>query len=143
MAHLKKSIVIQAPVNKVFEYLFEPTNLPEVWPSMVEVMEIQRPPDRKYRFHWKYKMGGVVFDGETQTESFVQDQQVVSTSTGGIPSRFVWDYQPENGGTRLTVDIEYTVPVPLVGKLAEAVIVKMNEREADTLFANLKTRMES
>jgi hypothetical protein len=55
----------------------------------------------------------------------------------------VWDYQPENGGTRLTVDIEYTVPVPLVGKLAEAVIVKMNEREADTLFANLKTRMES
>jgi uncharacterized protein YndB with AHSA1/START domain len=78
MAHLKKSIVIQAPVNKVFEYLFEPTNLPEVWPSMVEVMDIQRPPDRKYHFHWKYKMGGVVFDGETQTESFVQDQQVVS-----------------------------------------------------------------
>jgi uncharacterized membrane protein len=143
MAHLKKSIVIQAPVNKVFEYMFEPTNLPEVWPSMVEVKDIQRPPDRKYNFHWKYKMAGMVFDGATQTESFVQDQQVVSTSSGGIRSRFVWDYQPEDGGTRLSVNIEYTVPIPLVGKLAEAAIVKMNEREADTLLANLKTRMES
>jgi hypothetical protein len=26
------------------------------------------------------------------------------------------------------LDIEYTVPVPLLGKLAEAIIVKMNER---------------
>lgn len=75
-------------------------------------------------------------------EELVQDQRVVTTRAGGIPSRFVWTYQPENGGTKLTVDIEYTVPMLLLGKLAEAAIVRMNDREADTLLANLKIRME-
>ena len=43
----------------------------------------------------------------------------------------------------MTFEIEYTVPVPVLGKLAEAVIVKMNEREGDLVLANLKARMEA
>ena len=34
------------------------------------------------------------------------------------------------------------MPIPLLGKLAEAFIVKLNEQEADTLLLNLKNRME-
>jgi hypothetical protein len=37
---------------------------------------------------------------------------------------------------------EYVVPVPLLGKLAEAFIVKQNENEAEILLANLKARRE-
>jgi hypothetical protein len=110
---------------------------------MVEVSDIQRPPDGKYKFHWKYKMAGLFFEGDSVMEEVVKDQRVVTTNAGGISSRFVWTYQPENGGTMMTVDIEYTVPVPVLGKLAETVIVKMNDREADTLLANLKIRMEA
>ena len=51
--------------------------------------------------------------------------------------------QPEDGGTKVTFDAEYTVPIPLLGKLAEAIIVKQNEREADVLLSNLKDRMEA
>jgi hypothetical protein len=40
------------------------------------------------------------------------------------------------------VKVEYTVPLPLLGKLAEAFIVKQNEHEADVMLANLKARME-
>jgi hypothetical protein len=35
------------------------------------------------------------------------------------------------------------VPIPLIGKLAEAFIVKLNENEAETLLSNLKARMEA
>ena len=38
--------------------------------------------------------------------------------------------------------VEYTVPIPLLGKLAEAFIVRMNDREGDLTLANLKARME-
>jgi hypothetical protein len=41
------------------------------------------------------------------------------------------------------VEVEYTVPVPLLGKMAEAVIVKLNENEMNVLLANLKARMEA
>jgi hypothetical protein len=42
----------------------------------------------------------------------------------------------------VTVQVEYTVPIPLLGKLAEAFIIKQNEHEADVMLANLKARME-
>jgi hypothetical protein len=45
--------------------------------------------------------------------------------------------------TRVTVETEYTVPIPLLGKLAEAFIVKQNEHEVEMILANLKVRMET
>ena len=67
---------------------------------------------------------------------------MITESTKGIESRFVWDYKPEGSYTKLSVEIEYKIPIPLIGKLAETVIVKQNEHEADTLLKNLKDRME-
>jgi hypothetical protein len=51
-------------------------------------------------------------------------------------------FQPEAGGTKVTLEGEYTVPIPVLGKLAEAIIVKMNEHEVELILANLKARME-
>jgi len=43
----------------------------------------------------------------------------------------------------VTFEAEYSVPLPLLGKLAEAFIIKQNEREAELLLANLRARMEA
>jgi uncharacterized protein YndB with AHSA1/START domain len=45
MAKLEKSITINAPAEKVFGYINVPTNLPEIWPSMVEAKDVQRLPN--------------------------------------------------------------------------------------------------
>ena len=55
----------------------------------------------------------------------------------------VWDFQTGNGGTQIDLDINYEVPVPLLGKLAEKVIVKMNDNEIDTMLANIKAVTEA
>ena len=95
-----------------------------------------------YNFGWVYKMAGIRFDGASETTEEIPNQRTVTKSTKGIESHFVWTYKPENSGTKVTVDIEYKVPVPLLGKLAESFIIKQNEQEADTLLNNLKSRME-
>jgi uncharacterized membrane protein len=143
MAKVEKAITINAPVEKVCGYINEPTNLPEVWPSMVEAKDVQRLPNGGNRFRWVYKMAGVRFEGTSEDTEVIANQRVVSKSTGGIESTFTWTFQPEDGGTKLTVEVEYTVPIPLLGKLAEAFIVKQNEREAELLLANLKAKMEA
>jgi hypothetical protein len=40
------------------------------------------------------------------------------------------------------VDIEYAIPAPFIGKLAEAVVAKMNEHELETVLANIKATLE-
>jgi len=143
MAKITRSISINAPVEKVYAFMTDPTNLPEVWPSMIEVKDVQPSPAGGYNFGWVYKMAGTRFEGASETTESITNQRTVTKSTKGIRSTFVWVYEREGGGTKLTVETEYVVPIPLLGKLAEAFIVKQNEHEAEVLLANLKARMET
>ncbi len=142
MAKIEKTIVIQSPVEKVFAFMAEPNNLLEIWPSLLEIRNVEPLPNGGYCYDWTYKMAGLRFEGRAEWIEFVKDQRVVDRNERGIPSTFVWTYQPEGDGTRVTVCVEYSIPGAAVGRLAEPVIQKMNEHEAGTILANLKARME-
>ena len=49
MARLIKSISINAPVEKVFDYVAEVTNRPEFWPSLIEITDVDRQPAKVFR----------------------------------------------------------------------------------------------
>ena len=110
---------------------------------MIKTENKKPSPKGGYNFDWEYKMAGVPFRGHSKILEFVPNERVVTENKEGIPSTFVWDYSAEDGGTTIDVVVEYTVPVPVLGKLAEKVIIKMNENEMDTLLANLKAVMEA
>ena len=143
MAKITRDILINAPVEKVFEYHSNPLNFPEIWPSMLEVKDLEELPEGGRNFNWVYKMAGIRLEGSSQTTEYVENERIATKSSGGVESTFLYTYKPEGEGTRMTVEVEYTVPVPVLGKLAEAFIIKVNEREADTLLANLKDRLEA
>ena len=43
---------------------------------------------------------------------------------------------------RLDLQVEYEVPMPVLGKLAEKVVHKINENEHEVMLANLKVATE-
>jgi carbon monoxide dehydrogenase subunit G len=139
----KKHIEINAPVEKVFEFMEDPENLPEIWPSMQEVTNVKKLPEGGRTYDWTYKMAGIKFKGSSKTLKFIDNERAVVVSEKGIPSKFIWEYHPYGEGTSLDVRIEYEIPVPVLGKLAEKVIIKMNDNEADALLSNLKAVMEA
>ena len=141
MKKIVKTGTIKAPAEKIFDYISEPSNLPEIWPSLVEVKDVQRLPGGT-KFRWVYKMAGIHLEGTTENVESIANQRIVSKTKGGVESTQTWMFQPEGDGTKVTFEVEYTVPVPVLGKLAEAIIVKMNEHEGEVILANLKTRME-
>lgn len=143
MAKIKKSISINAPVGKVYSYFEEPTNLPEVWPGMIEVSDVVRTGGELQSYRWVYKMAGMKFQGESRVTEQIPNQRTVTENKGGIDSTIITSYQTEGNGTRLEMEADYALPGALLGKLAQPLILKMNESEAETLLANLKIRMES
>jgi hypothetical protein len=52
-------------------------------------------------------------------------------------------FQPEAGGTKVTYEFEGDVPIPVLGKLVEALVVRQSEREIELMLANLKDRIEA
>ncbi|GAI82981.1 unnamed protein product, partial [marine sediment metagenome] len=54
-----------------------------------------------------------------------------------------WNFEPHDDGTKIDLSVEYTIPIPILGKIAEAIVLKQNEREADLALANIKAKMEA
>ncbi len=144
MKKINRTIDIKAPAQRVYDFLTQPSNLPSIWPNMVSVSNIVARAGGAHDFDWVYKMAGLHFKGHAKTEEAQPGKLVRMRNEGGIPSTFLWTYQGLDGsGMRLSVEIEYTIPAPVIGKIAEAIVAKINERDADTLLANLKDVMES
>jgi uncharacterized membrane protein len=142
MPKVMKSAIINAPVEKVFNYATDQTNMPEIWPSMVDVKILEKLPNGGTKSQYTYKMAGMRFEGINFDTEFVQNKRTVTRTEGGIESEITWDYEAEGETTRLTIASEYTIPIPLIGKMAEKFILKQNENELEIILANLKARME-
>ena len=87
-------------------------------------------------------MAGMRLQGTTESE-YIENKSIISKTEGGVKSTQIWTFEPSDGGTKATFEVEYTVPIPVLGKLAEAIVVKMNDHEGDIIMANLKSRMEA
>ena len=142
MIKLKKTIIISAPVKEIFNYISELENLTEIWPSLMQVKDIQQLPGGGNSFRFVYMMAGILIEGTGNIES-TPNRRIIIQTTGGIQSTQIWTLELEANGTRATVEMEYNIPVPILGKLIEAVVVDMNDREGDLVMANLKVRMET
>jgi carbon monoxide dehydrogenase subunit G len=143
MPKIGKSITINAPVEKVFTYIDEPTNLPEIWPSMVEVKDVQRLPNGGTSFRFLYKLAGILLESTSEDTEYVANQRTVSKTKGGIEGTTTLMFQPEAAGTKVTYEFEGDVPIPVLGKLVEALVVRQSEREIELMLANLKDRIEA
>ena len=143
MKKLTKSVDINAPVDSVYDFLNTPANLPGIWPSLIGVTNVQPKADGTSSFDWTYKMAGMHFHGHSTPIEVKQNQLVVMRSEEGIPNTFRWTYEPKGTGTHLTVEVEYSLPTPIIGRIAEAVMAKMNDRELELLLANAKSTLES
>ena len=143
MAKIVKTITIDAPPAEVFAYVEDPANVPEYWPSVIEVKDVEPLPGGGFKYRWVYKMAGVRFEGGTETIEFVVNERTVSENTGGVSGTVTWTYQFEAGKTLVTFEAEYAVEIPLLRKLAESFLVKLNEQEAEAILANVKAKLEA
>jgi uncharacterized membrane protein len=141
MAKIERSITINAPVEKVFAYIDDPMSNPEWLPSLMEVRDVVGQGTGTH-FRWTYKMVGLRLQGESTATEYIPNRRIVTQSKGGAVSTWTWTFEPHDGGAKANLVVEYTVPVPVLGKVAEALVLKQNEREIDLAMANIKARME-
>ena len=58
---------------------------------------------------------------------------------GSLERLFV-NLRASSDSTEVSVEVEYEVPVPLIGKLAEMVIARMNENDIEAVLNYLKLK---
>ncbi len=142
MPRIRKTITISAPVEKVFEYLSNPENMLEWQPNVTGVRDVTGRGELQ-SWTFDYKMMGLHFTAKARvTRSMINTERRVK-STGGIESEWDWYFTRVNGGTQLRLVVDYTIPIPVLGKVGEVFIMRRNERIAHMAMTNIKERMEA
>ena len=141
MAKVERSILINAPVEKVFSYISDPNNELESIPSITDIRDVTGEGVGR-KWGWSYKMVGFNLKGESEVTEYIPNQRLVTKSKGGIVSTWTYTFNPENGGTRMNVVVEYTIPIPVLGKVGERMVLNRTEREADLAMTNTKESLE-
>jgi len=142
MAKIERSVIINAPVEKVFEFICEPMNFLQTHPGLADIRDVTGRGEGQ-AWSWRYKMMGLSFQGKAQVIRSVLNSERVERTTGGIRSTWTWRLKREDGETKLDLIIDYTIPVPVLGKVGELLTLRQNEREADLGMANIRDSLES
>jgi uncharacterized membrane protein len=139
---VERSLHINAPLKRVFDYIADAANLPKVWAGMLEIQDIYKQPSGGRRFNWACRMQGVRFEGEAETVAYTPFERITDHYRGGINRTIEWSFAPENGGTRVIIRLEYHIPAPLLPKHDVGTIIAENIQVVETSLIKLKAMVE-
>jgi uncharacterized membrane protein len=137
----KSSIVVNVPVEKVWALFDDVEKLPDWMSLMTEVSNVQGQGEGS-TYNWTYKFMGVPFKGTTKVLEEVPNKKRVVKSEGGISSTWTWEFASVEGGTKISVMVEYGVPGQVLGKFVEPFVVKQGNRDVAHALDNFKHQLE-
>ena len=141
MAKIEFSIDVRRPVEEVFAYLTDPTNLPE-WQSGALEASVQGPLQTGQTITETRKFLGRRIESKLAVEQYEPPRKFAARVTSGpVPFRFEQTTEPEGSGTRVSVLVEGE-PGGFF-KLAEPLVERALRREIEGNSATLKDILEA
>ena len=147
MAHIRKSILIHAPVEKVYNLARDPERWNAWWVGLSEPEEIKGKGEPGTIVKHKFTMAGLSFP---VTSKVVEDQPGTRKAhwkgmiEGPLAGQHEWTYVAKGSDTEVVTDIDYTVPGKALGKFADKMIIeRLQEKSTEHTLENLKLLCET
>ena len=116
MTKIESSIVISAPVEKVFAYASDY----QKWEAWFEGVSDFKPTTKTTRgngtrYAYKAKMMGLSIGLETEVHNFIENKGWIGKASKGMPHQTFWGFEQVENGTKMTYGLEYELDIPLIG----------------------------
>ena len=142
MPRIRRGITIDAPVEKVFDYISNPDNILEWWPNVTAVRDIDKSSELQ-SWTFDYKILGLLFTAKAKVTCSARNHVRRVESRGGVDFRWEWQFRREGACTQIRWELDYTIPLPALGKVGELLIVQRNNRLVRFAMNNIKERLET
>jgi len=143
MITIEQSVVINRPIEEVFEFVADQSKLP-LWQSgVLESGVTSEGPmgvGTTYRYTFQLLGRKVETAGEI-TEYELNSRCSFKAQSGPFPLKGGFSFRAVNGGTRVTLAVE--AEAAGFFKLAEPIGARMLNRQFETNFGNLKDLLEA
>ncbi len=139
MIKSETNVEINVPVETVFAHLSDPMNMLEDLPSAVEVKDIKGH-GKGMTYTMIYKMAGIHMSVPCEVIEYVPNKLI---KVHADKMTYSHHFEATERGCRLYSCGQYEIPIPLIGKIAESLLKKTNQREWEMVVENLKARLEA
>lgn len=145
MTKVSSSTTINKSIKEVFEYMASPHNGPAFIPNLNENTNIFPEKDNVgQKFDWRFNMAGVDLRGKAEVTEYTHPTKVVISSKGDADSTWTYILEETDGGTRVSVEIDYELSETALQRIAnKTVINKLAQKTTEQMLENLKTILES
>ncbi len=141
---IEKSIVIDAPVEKVFAYFVDPAHAPEYMVGADEVKDIRRLPDGRYTYTIVSKILGFHVDMKDEQFEVIPNEQIVVKMEGaGMDSIMTESVEILGGGkTRASLVAETTFHGGPLAKFGESFLATYMDHGVEMSMEAAKAHIE-
>ena len=147
MGHLTRSTTVTCPPERVFEVLSNVDRLSEFSEMTVA---IRNSPGRPLQTGDRFEQVVKVLGKELESEWTVLEVQAPSllrlegSAPAGARATLIERLTPDGGGTHVELDVDYDMPLGILGDAIDAVYLhSKNEEQADEILGKLKALCEA
>jgi uncharacterized membrane protein len=144
MTRIAESVEVNAPLEEVFAYASDWRYWEKWWLGVSRFQpttEVTRGNGTRYAY--KAWIAGLTVGLETEIQDFVENVGWRGTVTKGLPHRTQWVFEAKGDTTRLTYILEYSLPIPLLGRLLDVLLMRPGwRRRLKRSLENLKLYFE-
>ena len=146
MSKVAQSLEVNSSPDSVMDYIIDITNHPAFIGPLKSVTNIKGDVKKPgTTWDWVYSLAGVELAGKAETVRFVPGKEFVYKTTTGAKSTFTYRADATGGGakkTKLSLNVDYEVPINALGKMKASVFEKLNDAEGKRVVENLKALLE-
>ena len=131
MAKIETKIEIEAPVQKVFDYVANVAENHGKFFQFVQKVEATSALKRGLGATYKYdvKSGGIKTWFENKVTNYVENELMEFKSVGGMKNEGRWAFAPTEKGTEVTFLMDYELPASYLGKVLDKLFVERENRK--------------
>jgi uncharacterized protein YndB with AHSA1/START domain len=143
MTSVQRNVQIDASPQETMALLSDASRWPDWYPGMAGI-DITAPfPEAGGKVAFKVKSGGVSMTVTETVLDYQPGKVQLLQMEGMLSGQARWELTPEGDGSRLTTTFDYALPGGVVGRLADALMVKrMNGKSLEDALKNFKALVE-
>ena len=140
---MQRTVQIKASPEEVMARLSDASRWPDWYPGMTEIDVAAPFPEQGGRVTFKVKSAGMSMQITESVLDYQPAKLQLLQMEGMFSGQARWELTPEGDGTRLTTTFDYALPGGVLGRAADALIVKrMNGRSLEEGLRNFGALVE-
>ena len=123
-----KTMHVDATPEQVFSFMLDSTSTP---PGMTMKVVHESPDVVGNSYEWTFKMLGIPRKGVTVCTHYVPGERVEFRNFGAMEGTQTETVEPDNGGSKVTHEMDSHLAVPLIGRFLDPMLRKGWEKNLE------------